>query len=92
MYTAIVLLDAEVDKIPEVADAVASIRCVKQVYSVTGDVDLIAVIAVPEHDQLAEVIPGKIAKVPGVRKIRTHLAFQEFSRADLEAAFDIGLD
>ncbi|VEI12531.1 Lrp/AsnC family transcriptional regulator [Trueperella bialowiezensis] len=92
MITAIVMIDAEVDHIPEVADAVASIKSVKRVYSVTGDVDLIAIVAVPQHEDLATVIPDQIAKVPGVKELQTYLAFQEFSRADLEAAFDIGLD
>lgn len=92
MITAIVLIDAEVDHIPEVADAVAAVKNVKQVYSVTGDVDLIALVTVKEHDQLASVIPDQIAKVEGVKNVKTYLAFQEFSTADLDAAFDIGLD
>ncbi|MDP9807107.1 DNA-binding Lrp family transcriptional regulator [Trueperella bonasi] len=92
MITAIVMVDAEVDKIPEVADAIAGVKSVHRVYSVTGDVDLIAIVTVPEHEDLATVIPDHIAKVEGVKEIKTYLAFQEFSRADLEAAFDIGLD
>ena len=92
MITAIVMIDAEVDQIPEVADAVAGVSSVRQVYSVTGDVDLIALVTVPQHEDLAQVIPGNIAKVPGVKNVKTYLAFQEFSKADLEAAFDSGLD
>lgn len=92
MITAIVMIDAEVDQIPEVADAVAAVPSVRQVYSVTGDVDLIALVTVAQHEDLATIIPNKIAKVAGVKAVKTYLAFQEFSRADLEAAFDIGLD
>lgn len=92
MITAIVLVDAEVNQIPEVADSIASVANVSQVYSVTGDVDLIALVHVPSHEDLARVIPDQIAKVPGVRGVKTYLAFQEFSNADLDAAFDIGLD
>ncbi len=92
MITAIVMIDAEVDQIPEVADSVAAVKSVRRVYSVTGDVDLIAIVSVSEHEDLATVIPDQIAKVSGVKELKTYLAFQEFSRADLEAAFDIGLD
>ncbi|WP_216858966.1 Lrp/AsnC ligand binding domain-containing protein [Trueperella pecoris] len=74
------------------AQALAALSSVRQVYSVTGDVDLIALVTVARHEDLATVIPDKIAKVAGVKNVKTYLAFQEFSRADLEAAFDIGLD
>lgn len=92
MITAIVLIDAEVDQIPEAADAIAAIKNVTQVYSVTGDVDLVALVRVAEHDELASIIPDQIGKVAGVKEMKTYIAFQEFSRADLDAAFDIGLD
>ncbi|MFP7696052.1 Lrp/AsnC family transcriptional regulator [Trueperella sp. LYQ143] len=92
MISAIVMIDVDVHHIPEVAQAVASIEHVQQVYSVTGDVDLIAVVSADHHEDLARIIPDGIAKVGGVRNVRTYLAFQEFSRADLDAAYDIGLD
>ncbi len=92
MITAVVMIDAKVNKIPEVADAVIAIDSVKRVYSVTGDVDLIAIVSVADHEDLATVIPDQIAKVEGVNELKTYIAFREFSRADLEAAFDLGLD
>ncbi|MFY9262874.1 MAG: Lrp/AsnC family transcriptional regulator [Actinomycetaceae bacterium] len=92
MITAIVLIQAKVSRIPEVARQVASIKSVSQVYSVTGDVDLVALVRVPQHEDLASVIPDQIAKVKGVQRVKTYLAFQEFSNADLEAAFDLGFD
>lgn len=92
MITAIVLIDADVRKIPEVAQALTGVETVSEVFSVTGDVDLIAIVRVKEHQDLATVIPGEIARVDGVKSIKTYLAFQEFSASDLEAAYDIGLD
>lgn len=92
MFTAIVMIDADVARIPEVANEVASIRGVDEVFSVTGDVDIIAVVRVTEHDQLAAVISDKIGKVTGVLGMTTYLAFQTFSQADLDEAFHIGLD
>lgn len=92
MITAIVLVKVEVDKIPEVAEALADIRGVSEVYSVTGEVDLIAMVRVREHDELADVIAGTLNKVPGVLATETHIAFRTYSRHDLEAAFSLGLE
>jgi len=92
VITAIVLIDAATDAIPEVAAAVADLEGVSEVYSVAGDVDLIAVVRVREFDQVAEVIAGRINKVPGVLETDTHIAFRSYSRHDLEAAFSIGFE
>jgi DNA-binding Lrp family transcriptional regulator len=92
VITAIVLVKVEVDKIPEVAEALADIPGVSEVYSVTGEVDLIAMVRVREHDELADVIAGTLNKVPGVLATETHIAFRTYSRHDLEAAFSLGLE
>ena len=92
MITAIVMIDAATDSIPEVAAAVAALDGVSEVYSVAGDVDLIAVVRVREFEQVAEVIAGQINKVPGVLETDTHIAFRAYSKHDLEAAFSIGFD
>lgn len=92
MITAIVLIQADVSRIPEVAEAIVEIDGVSEVYSVTGDVDLIALVRVREHDQFADVIADRLNKVDGVLGTDTHIAFRTYSRHDLEAAFAIGLD
>jgi DNA-binding Lrp family transcriptional regulator len=92
MVTAIVMITAEVDQIPEVAEVIAQIPGVSEVYSTTGDFDLVAIVRVRAHDELAEVIPGGLNKVPGVIATQTHIAFRTYSRHDLEAAFSIGLE
>jgi DNA-binding Lrp family transcriptional regulator len=92
MITAIVMIDAATDSIPEVAEAVADLEGVSEVYSVAGDVDLIAVVRVREFEQIAEVVAGRINKVPGVVDTDTHIAFRAYSRHDLEAAFSIGFE
>jgi len=91
MVTAIVHIKTEVDKIPEVAEVIADIDGVSEVYSITGDYDLLAMVRVADYDAVAEIIPGRINKVPGVLATETHLAFRTYSRHDLEAAFSIGL-
>jgi DNA-binding Lrp family transcriptional regulator len=90
VITAIVLIDCATDSIPEVAENLANLDGVSEVYSVAGHVDLIAMVRVREFDQIAEVIAGGISKVPGVVNTETHIAFRAYSRHDLEEAFTIG--
>ena len=92
MITAIVLVQAEVDRIPEVASAIADLEGVTEVYSVTGDVDLIAMVRVREHEALADVIADRLNKVQGVLNTQTHISFRAYSRHDLEAAFALGFE
>ena len=92
MITAIVLINAEVDKIPEVAQQIADLEGVSEVYSVTGDCDLIALVRVREHDAMASVIADRLNKVPGILRTQTHIASRAYSRHDLEAAFSLGID
>ena len=91
MVTAIVLIKAEIHRIPEVAEAIAQLPAVSEVYSITGDHDLVAIVRVRAHDELADVIPGGLNKVDGVTSTQTHIAFRTYSRHDLESAFSIGL-
>ena len=91
--TAIVLIDAATDSIGEVASALADLPGVSEVYSVAGGgTDLIALVRVREFDEIADVIAGRINKVPGVLDTATHIAFRSYSRHDLESAFSLGLD
>ena len=92
MITAIVLVQAEVDRIPEVAAAIADLDGVSEVYSVTGEIDLIAMVRVREHEALADVIADRLSKVDGVRGTETHIAFRTYSKHDLEAAFALGVE
>lgn len=90
MVTAIVLVRAEVARIPETAETIAALPQVTEVYSVTGAFDLVAIVRVRAHEELADVIPGRINKVDGVTHTETHIAFRTYSRHDLEAAFSLG--
>jgi len=90
MVTAIVLVKADVARIPETGETIAQIDGVSEVYSVTGEFGLVAIVRVRSHDSLADVIPGQLNKVPGVSHTETHIAFRAYSRHDLEAAFALG--
>lgn len=90
MITAIVFIQADVSRIPEVAQEIADLAGVSEVYSVTGEIDLIAMVRVAEHEQIAEVVADRLNKVPGVLSTETHIAFRAYSAHDLEAAFSLG--
>ena len=92
MITAIVFVNADVARIPEVAEAITGIDGVSEVYSVTGEIDLIAMVRVREHDQIAAVVADRLNKVSGVRTTQTHIAFRAYSRHDLESTFSLGID
>jgi DNA-binding Lrp family transcriptional regulator len=92
MITAIVNVNAAVDRIPEVAQAIADLDGVTEVYSVAGDVDLVAMVRVRRHEELADVIAGRLNKVQGVLSTQTLIAFQAYSRHDLEATFSLGIE
>ncbi|MGL5811418.1 MAG: Lrp/AsnC family transcriptional regulator [Nocardioides sp.] len=92
MITAIVFVNAEVDRIPEVAEAIASIDGVSEVYSVTGQLDLLVMVRVTRHEEIAEVVADRINKTVGVTSTETHIAFRAYSRHDLDSAFSLGLD
>jgi DNA-binding Lrp family transcriptional regulator len=89
---AVVLVQCEIDEIAEAAQAIADIDGVSEVYSVAGEFDLVAIVRVASHDELARVIPGGIAKVEGVARTETLIAFQVFSRHDLDRLFSVGFD
>lgn len=92
MITTIVMVSVEAHRIPEVAQQIADLDGVSEVYSVAGDVDLIAIVRTREFDQIAEVIAGRLSKIEGVVHTDTHVAFRAYSRHDLDAAFSIGLE
>jgi DNA-binding Lrp family transcriptional regulator len=92
VITAIVLLHVDVHAIPETAQAIADIDRVSEVYSVTGDWELVALVRVHAHEQVAEVVTGGIAKVPGVTGTHTMIAFQAFSSSDLDRLWGIGFE
>lgn len=90
MITAIVLLHVDVHAIPETAQAIADIAAVSEVYSVTGDWELVALIRVTAHDEVADVVTGQIAKVAGVTATHTMIAFRAYSSHDLDRLWGVG--
>jgi DNA-binding Lrp family transcriptional regulator len=87
---AIVLIAAERTALPTLGGILADVEGVGEAYSVTGDWDFVAIVRVPEHERLAEVVTNQIGQLEGVTRTQTMVAFEVFSRHDLEALFSIG--
>ena len=92
MVHAFVLVDAEPARVADLAVELAEVDGVAEVYSVAGHADIVAVVRVREHEQLAKVVTRGIGQLPGITNTRTLIAFQAYSRHDLEAMWDIGAD
>ena len=90
MITAVVLIEADRDVMSTLGGTLADVDGVAEAYSVTGEWDFACIVRVPRHEQLADVISGTIGKLSGVTRTQTLVAFEAFSRHDLEALFDVG--
>jgi DNA-binding Lrp family transcriptional regulator len=90
MTNAVVLIEAERDSFSSLGGALADIDGVAEAYSVTGDWDFVAIVRVPDHEQLADVVTAGIGGLPGVARTQTLVAFAAYSQHDLEALFSIG--
>jgi len=85
-----VFIQADVAHLNEIAEKIADIPGVSEVYSVTGDLDLLAMVRVRTHEEIAAVVADQLNRVKGVLSTQTQIAFQTFSQHDLEEAFSIG--
>lgn len=90
MVSAFVLITAEPARIADLASELADVEGVAEVYSVAGDEDLVAIVRVRQHDELAEVVTRRIAELNGITSTRTLIAFQAYSRHDLESMWSLG--
>jgi DNA-binding Lrp family transcriptional regulator len=92
MVTAVVLIKAQTDKVSALAEQLAELEGVSEVFSVAGQYDLVALVRVRENDDLASVISDRVRKLPGIVSSETLIAFKVYSKKDIEAAFSLGLD
>jgi DNA-binding Lrp family transcriptional regulator len=92
MVTAVVLIKARTDKVTALAEQMADLEGVTEVFSVAGQYDLVALVRVKENEDLAKVISDRMRKLPGITSSETLIAFKVYSKKDIEAAFSLGLD
>jgi DNA-binding Lrp family transcriptional regulator len=87
MITAVVLITAERDALPTIGEKLAAVEGVSEVYSVTGEIDFVAMVRAKAHEDLADIVTRRIAQLPGVQRTHTHVAFKAYSRYDVERIF-----
>jgi DNA-binding Lrp family transcriptional regulator len=92
VITAIVLCTVDRRHIPETTQALLAVEEVSEVYSVAGDWDIVAMIRVREHEQLAAVVTQKLASIATITRTTTLIAFRAYSNYDLERLFSVGAD
>jgi DNA-binding Lrp family transcriptional regulator len=92
VITTIVLIKADPKLIPQAGTRLAGIDGVTEVYSVSGEWDLVAIVKVPEYEQIAKVVTEQFPAVPGLVRTQTLTAFRAYSRRDLEQAWDMGVE
>jgi DNA-binding Lrp family transcriptional regulator len=87
---AVVLISSERDALPDLGGALAAIEGVTEAYSVTGDWDFVAILRVPRPEDLAQVVTGPLARLPGIARTYTMVAFEAYSQHDLDSMFSLG--
>ncbi len=92
MVTAVVLVRTENERVEEAAQAMLGIEGVTEVYSVTGSYDLVVMVRIPEFERLAEIVPEKLAQIPGVARTETMVAFRYYSNYDLDRIWSQGFE
>ena len=92
MITAFVMLNVEPGRVKSLAEELLAVKGVTEVYSVAGPFDLIAVVRVREHDELSDLVTEVIGGRAGIESTETMVAFRAFSKRDLDAVWDIGVD
>ena len=92
MVTAVVLVTTESERVSEAAQAMLKIEGVTEVYSVTGPYDLVVMVRIPKFERMAQIVPEKLAQVPGVARTETMVAFRTYSDYDLDRIWSQGLE
>ena len=90
MTHAIVLIQAQSGALGTLGGELADVEGVAEAYSVTGEWDFVAILRLREHDDLAKVVTGGLSQLSGVMRTQTMVAFEVYSRHDLEALFSVG--
>jgi len=84
MITAVVFLNCEVGRVHEVAEALTMLDGIAEVYSVSGEYDILAICKVRQYEDLAQLVTQEIGKIPGITKTNSHMAFRAYSKHDME--------
>jgi DNA-binding Lrp family transcriptional regulator len=80
MKTIFVMVKCELGKAYTVADtAVTGVEQVSEVYSTSGQYDLLMKVYLPETADIGHFVTGQLQTLPGVKDTFTIIAFKAFS-------------
>ncbi len=92
MISAVVLLNVQRGEVNQTAQKLLEVEGVAEVYSVTGEYDLVALLRLQHYEDLSDVVTAHMVRIPAIVKTNTLMAFQCYSKADLQQAWDIGVE
>ncbi|MBX9609134.1 MAG: Lrp/AsnC ligand binding domain-containing protein [Gammaproteobacteria bacterium] len=92
MVTAIVLIQTRHGRAKEVAQTLADFPEISEVYSVGGSYDVVAIVRVKKNEDIADMVTERMVQVDGIERTETMIAFQTYSRHDLESVFSLGIE
>ena len=92
MYAAIVLINTEIGTVPQVAETLAEMDEVHQVYSVAGEYDIVAIVRVAQFEEMSELVSARIARIAGVSRTQTLTAFRSYPGSLMEGMWRIGME
>jgi DNA-binding Lrp family transcriptional regulator len=90
VITAFVMLTVEPGHVKPLAEQLIDIPGIAEVYSVAGPFDLVAIVRVKHHDDLADLVTDKLAGLEGIERTETLTAFRAYSKRDLGLMWDVG--
>ena len=74
------------------AEELAALDGISEVYSVAGQYDLVAVIRARDDDQIATLVTEQLLQTEGLESSETLIAFRTYSKHDLDGMFSVGMD
>ena len=92
MVSAVVLITCERNHIVRVAERLAEIDGISEVFSVAGRYDLVAILRVPNNAALADLVTTRMLQVDGILDSETLISFKVYSKHDLDSMFEIGFE
>ena len=92
MVTAIILINVAQGKVPEIIEQLIGVTGVAEAYSVAGSYDIVAIVRVRQHEELAALVATHLQRIPGISATNTLIAFRAYSQRDLAAMWEIGFE
>jgi len=90
VVTAIILFSIARGRVNEIAERLAALPGVTEVYSVAGRYDLAAIVKVARNEDLADLVTEHMVGMDGIGATETLISFRAFSRRAVEAGFALG--